>query len=362
MRREDLLQALLIRFVDPQREEQDWILLAALFYSLTRLLLSPQRVEQLYYKYLQLHGSRAAMEASCKEYELQLLAKLQKRSLGGDGPAVGVVANGHCLDIASSQDSRGARVPAAAVTAGFSPLASAGAGVGNGGAGGASGVASGPLLSCVVSQSLEDESGVDDGSFTQKNTLRQLTREQQERWHRLRQEPISPDVLTALLQRFTLMGDAAVFLSPVHPSTIMEFNGVRSGPYVTVVRHPLSLMDIKRWVLASRRDYELRRRHSQNSSSQNAAQRGDATRKRGRVAAASVSGRSEPANVGTRGGDDDAGVIRTLQELEQAVWHIAANCVVFNAPESYYPQTARQFAAACTDIIEEYCMQRLLGA
>lgn len=45
------------------------------------------------------------------------------------------------------------------------------------------------------------------------------------------------------------------------------------------------------------------------------------------------------------------GTISTLQQLECAVWKMAANCVFFNVPEGLYPGIARRFAAACTAII-----------
>lgn len=45
------------------------------------------------------------------------------------------------------------------------------------------------------------------------------------------------------------------------------------------------------------------------------------------------------------------GQLRTPQQLEQAVWTIAANCVFFNVPEGQYPGLARRFAAACSAII-----------
>lgn len=354
MRCGDLLQVLLLRFVDPQKEEQDWTLLAALFYSLTRLLLSPQRLEQLYYKYLQSYCSRAAMEVACKQYELQLFAKLQQNFSAGNSSAV-VRMKSHSLDMGFSQPLQGASVLPLHLAATLTSFSGADVASGT--------VPAGPLSNRVASFSVGGDNLRDAPTVNARDAWHHFTAEQRERWQSLRQEPISPDILTALLQRFTLVGDAAVFMAPVHPSTIMEFNGVQSDPYMTVVRRPLSLMDIKRLILASRREYEFRRRQTLGSSSPGSSgDHGVATRKRGRASlTAAVSG-SESKNLRIRGGDSDTGIIRTLQELERAVWHIAANCVVFNAPESYYPQTARRFAAACSDIIEEYCMQRVLSA
>ncbi|RNE98038.1 hypothetical protein TraAM80_09006 [Trypanosoma rangeli] len=354
MRREDLLQALLVRFVNPQREEQDWLLLAALFYSLTRLLLPAKRMEQLYYKYLQIHGSCAAMKSACKAYETQLEERLRQCVAGGGIPAATMVTGARCMSISSPQTSRGTGILTPATPTGVSAPAS--------GAGGADGGECGSLANLFAPLPCGGGGGVNDGGFAGGEALQQLTPERRQRWRRLRHESISPDVLIALVQQFALVEGAAVFLAPVHPSTIMEFNGARSGPYGTVIMHPLSLMCIKRRVLASRRDYELRQPEKRDAGTDASLDGGNLrTRKRGRVAAAAANEKNETARRKTPAdiGDDDTGAIRTLQDLEQAVWHIAANCVVFNAPESYYPFTARTFAVACTKIIEEYCMQRV---
>ncbi|KAH9598393.1 hypothetical protein LSM04_005670 [Trypanosoma melophagium] len=406
MRREDLLQTLLVRFVDPQQEEQDWMHLSALFYSLTGLLLSAQRVEQLYYQHLQSHGGRAAMEVGCREYEQQLAARLQQHIAGGaEGAARGIVRGGRRLGITPAAPPRGGVVTALTppANAGFFPLGSSSAGVGVGitaatakalattrtattattpiatatsatattaasvlGTGvNSSGSLCGSLASLFTLTPLDSVGGNDDGTFASGVAFHTLTAEQRERWRRLRQEPISPDILISLVQRFALVETAAVFLAPVHPSTVMEFNGVRSGSYSTVIMHPLSLVGIRGRVLASRRDYELHKRQMQKTVVPSV---GVTTRKRGRTSnsagsTTSVSEGSGSTNttIGISNSEDDRGTIRTLQELEQAVWQIAANCVVFNAPESCYPFTARQFAVSCTNIIEEYCMQRVLG-
>ncbi|ORC85834.1 uncharacterized protein TM35_000321490 [Trypanosoma theileri] len=407
MRREDLLQALLVRFVDPQQEEQDWMHLAALFYSLTGLLLSAQRVEQLYYQHLQSHGGRAAMEMACKEYEQQLAARLQQHIAGAENPACGIVRGGtRRLGVIPSAPPRGGVTAALApsTNACLFPLGGSGLGTtsltttpttttafttnittnnaaaaSTTGVTGTTGTASnasvvgtgvnsssslcGSLASLFTSTPLDSTGGNDDGTFTSGVAFNTLTAEQRERWRRLRQEPISPDILISLVQRFALVETAAVFLAPVHPSTVMEFNGVRSGSYATVIMHPLSLVGIRGRVLASRRDYELHKCQMQKT----VPSVGVMTRKRGRTASAasttSVNEGSGSTNIttGINNSDDDRGTIRTIQELEQAVWQIAANCVVFNAPESCYPFTARQFAVSCTDIIEEYCMQRVLS-
>ncbi|ESL10252.1 hypothetical protein TRSC58_02018 [Trypanosoma rangeli SC58] len=357
MRREDLLQALLVRFVNPQREEQDWLLLAALFYSLTRLLLPAKRMEQLYYKYLQIHGSTAAMKAACKAYETQLEERLQQCLASGGSPAAAAMATGgRRMSVSSPPTSRGTGILTPATSTGVSAPAS--------GAGGADGGECGSLANLFAPLLLSGGGGVNDGGFAVGEALQELIPERRQRWRRLRHESISPDVLISLVQQFALVEGAAVFLAPVHPSTIMEFNGARSGPYGTVVMHPLSLMCIKRRVLASRRDYELRQPEKRDAATDASLDGGNLpTRKRGRVAAAAAVDKNETARKKTPAdtNDDEAGVIRTLQDLEQAVWHIAANCVVFNAPESYYPFTARTFAVACTKIIEEYCMQRVCG-
>lgn len=50
----------------------------------------------------------------------------------------------------------------------------------------------------------------------------------------------------------------------------------------------------------------------------------------------------------------------TLADLDRMIWQIAANCVLFNAPETCYRATATEFATSCSIIIQDYCIQELL--
>lgn len=51
--------------------------------------------------------------------------------------------------------------------------------------------------------------------------------------------------------------------------------------------------------------------------------------------------------------------VLTLADLDRMIWHIAANCVLFNAPETCYRATATEFAASCSIIIQDYCIREL---
>ncbi|KAG8342113.1 hypothetical protein TRVL_07059 [Trypanosoma vivax] len=397
MRCIDVLQTLMVRLVDPEKEEQDWTLLASLFYSLTKLRLPSQRVKQLYYQYLQSYGSRSAMEAACSGFEEELISRQRQRAESMHGPVMGPIC------AANIRSDTGSLVPPFSPKAGMllqtpavegtAPMA---VNICATGMGDSTPDRSGkPDSSCGFRAFIMDEhSRHDDGSevdclLSQGVGFSQLTAEQRERWCRLKHELISPDVLVELVRQFALVEKAEVFLSPVAESTVMEFNGTRSGPYFTVVRRPVSLMCMKRCVLAARRDYELHKQQwgalptlltapqtslpeagntNATASSSLSVATGLATRRRGRgdsVLQAPME--SRPSSLSCGGPStvqctaEDSGAIRTLQELEQAVWHMAANCVVFNVPESFYPSTARRFATACIDIINQYCMQCILG-
>ncbi|CBH09050.1 uncharacterized protein TEOVI_000838300 [Trypanosoma equiperdum] len=348
MRHVDVLQSLMVRLVDPEEEEHDWLLISSLFYSLTKLMLPATRVKELYYHYLQVHGSRPAMEAACKDFSNKLSEKLRQRIESTTTTTTATTLAGIHR---SSVSGTSAAVGVLDVT-----KVSAGA------AGGEAGIPVGVLSgSPTVATSVWDESGF----CGREAAFRKLTSEQKARWHNLRRELISPDILIDLVQQFTLVDGAAVFLAPVVPSTVMEFNGVRSGPYVTVIHQPLSLMCVKRRVLAARRDYELHKHQSGAylPTGQNNVGVGSRKRERGNGGVTSrASAVSQPPHfsIATNSGEK-GNVIRTLQELEQAVWHITANCVMFNAPESYYPYVARKFALACVAIIDDYCTQRIAG-
>ncbi|GET86779.1 hypothetical protein, conserved [Leishmania tarentolae] len=217
--------------------------------------------------------------------------------------------------------------------------------------------------------------------------------------------PLSLEDFSSLLEQFFLVDGADDFLSPVHAATIMEFAGVRSGPYNTIVRSPLSLAEVRRYISESHRHYartamtvhvkhaagtanaEAKAHHplgtpSPNSASAVAASFTPGTSptsdSRGGFSAASAPSATKAEYRGLRrGGAPSAGAlggdahslldstasserrVLTLAELERSVWHVAANCAVFNAPESRYPRTARHFAAACIAIMTRYCEKQL---
>lgn len=186
------------------------------------------------------------------------------------------------------------------------------------------------------------------------------------RLRRLRYEtPLSPEVLSSLIQRFSLVEGADVFFAPVPVGTIMEYNDVRSGPYDGVIRAPLSLMLMKSLVGDARRYYHMFSHHQQRniSAAKNPPTAG------GGVLANALGGSASTVRVGEADETDGAvstlcthsrpDQLLTLAELERAVWQIAANCAVFNAPESFYPTTARRFALSCTALLANYCQSQL---
>ncbi|CBZ24635.1 conserved hypothetical protein [Leishmania mexicana MHOM/GT/2001/U1103] len=217
--------------------------------------------------------------------------------------------------------------------------------------------------------------------------------------------PLPLEDFSSLLEQFFLVDGADDFLSPVHAATIMEFAGVRSGPYNTIVRYPLSLAEVRRYISESHRQYAravmtVHANHAGGAASVEARSRppfgqpspnhasGLATSSTLETSHAAAGGRGLSApSVPTatkaeyrglrRGGAPSAGTpgsdvcalldssasserrILTLAELERSVWHVAANCAVFNAPESRYPRTARHFAAACITVMTRYCEKQL---
>ncbi|CAG9570450.1 conserved hypothetical protein [Leishmania major strain Friedlin] len=217
--------------------------------------------------------------------------------------------------------------------------------------------------------------------------------------------PLSLEDFSSLLEQFFLVDGADDFLSPVHAATIMEFAGVRSGPYNTIVRSPLSLAEVRRYISESHRQYAraamtVRANHAEGVASVEARSRpllgtpssnpasalatsSTLETSHAAVAGSGFSAPSMPTSTKAeyrglrRGGAPSAGAlgsdarslldsaasserrILTLAELERSIWHVAANCVVFNAPESRYPRTARHFAAACIAIMTRYCEKQL---
>lgn len=109
---------------------------------------------------------------------------------------------------------------------------------------------------------------------------------------------LSVDRLLELLAYCSAVEGAEVFREPVCPRTVMEYNQSTLGPYSSTVHVPMSLALI-RTMVSDRR-------------------------------------------------------ITTVGQLESRIWHIAANCVVFNAPEGTFPHMARQFASKCSRILRDY--------
>ncbi|KAG5509842.1 hypothetical protein JKF63_07487 [Porcisia hertigi] len=219
--------------------------------------------------------------------------------------------------------------------------------------------------------------------------------------------PLSLENFSSLLEQFFMVDGADDFLSPVHAATIMEFAGVRSGPYNTIVRSPLSLAEVRRYIAESHRQYTraavmthpsvaeslagyvstaqsvsgthtlvsasasltpsaLEASHAPVGSSGFPAPSTTATMKaeyrglrRGGILSSEALGNDVRSLLDSTASSERR--VLTLAELERSVWHVAANCVFFNAPESRYPRTARHFAAACIAIMTRYC-EKQLGA
>lgn len=183
--------------------------------------------------------------------------------------------------------------------------------------------------------------------------------------------PLPLEDFSSLLEQFFLVEGADDFLNPVHAATIMEFAGVRSGPYHSIVRAPLSLAEVRRYITESHRHYA---RAVSNHHEHGAEEKSRGGRQRRSIGPGQGRGRTGQIDAGggnnNINGSSDAQAllcwtssnarrVLTLAELERSVWHIAANCVVFNAPESRYPRTARRFAASCIEVITRYCEKQM---
>ena len=105
------------------------------------------------------------------------------------------------------------------------------------------------------------------------------------------------DRLLELLALCNAVDGADVFREPVCPRTIMEYNQSTLGPYNSTIRYPMSLSVIQAMIMDRR--------------------------------------------------------ITSVAMLESRIWQIAANCVMFNAPEGTFPHLARQFATKCSQILRE---------
>lgn len=260
--------------------------------------------------------------------------------------------------------------------------------------------------------------------------------------HRLRYStPLSLEVFSSLLEQFLLVDGADDFISPVHASTIMEFAGVRSAPYHAIIAAPLSLLDVRRSIAESHKQYarmasQHAARMAESFSSSTASPffaptsgfttpmpRGGVARSRadprggvllesthaggsgsghghlspgihptpevasaspppalalssaGPPSASSAAAPGAPPSLNAFMTSPSQGLlslldpsksteqrILTIAELERSLWHIAANCVVFNAPETRYPRTARHFALSCVEILIRYCEKQLCTA
>ncbi|KPI83771.1 hypothetical protein ABL78_7187 [Leptomonas seymouri] len=183
--------------------------------------------------------------------------------------------------------------------------------------------------------------------------------------------PIPIEDFSSLLEQFFLVDGADDFLSPVHAATIMEFAGVRSDPYHSIVRAPLSLAEVSRYITESHLQYAravttTHHEHSAGGKSTHLAVAGlgqpkegagHSRRRRGSSGCSGNAGADAPGLLNVTSSNERR--ILTVAELERSVWHIAANCVVFNAPESRYPRTARRFAASCIEILTRYCEKQM---
>ncbi|CCW71338.1 unnamed protein product [Phytomonas sp. Hart1] len=249
------------------------------------------------------------------------------------------------------------------------------------------------------------------------------TPEQRALMHRLRYNTLlSPEVLSNILQQFFLVDGAGVFFLPVPDQTIMEYNEVRSGPYCDVIYAPQSLMQVKREILESRRRYyqlkqpfelnSLRRynsdfkhtramdrvlkeiehgatqdqtpfikeitgpkilwptqySHNRQDDDEIANDGGEIRHiQKGNMHSQILMDEQKVTIDSSENSDNDfklsvcshADQILTIAELERAAWQIAANCVMFNAPESYYPNTARHFAKSCSKILARWCEEQM---
>ncbi|KPA75775.1 hypothetical protein ABB37_08307 [Leptomonas pyrrhocoris] len=196
--------------------------------------------------------------------------------------------------------------------------------------------------------------------------------------------PLPLEDFSSLLERFFLVDGADDFLNPVHAATIMEFAGVRSAPYHSIVRAPLSLAEVRRYITESHRQYARAATISTTTTTTTTTTShhehgAEGTRTAtlagsGHGLATEEAGRASDTRSPNRSGSGIAGAaapeflnwnlsnerrILTIAELERSVWHIAANCVVFNAPESRYPRTARRFALSCVEVIIQYCEKQM---
>lgn len=215
-----------------------------------------------------------------------------------------------------------------------------------------------------------------------------LSPEQRSFLARLRQTPLSPELLSSFVQEFSLVEGGPVFFHDVGPEMMVEYNGMQAGPYRKVIAVPLSLLTMRRCVADSRYQYDhcpslfrhlpsskdndfsrtdtsnfvdFGRISSANPSTTGAPHDGETNR----MPTASLLGSRYPSVTGVLPEVDWKAYdyqLLTLLDLERMVWHIAANCVFFNAPETWFRPTATKFALACSHIIQQYCMKQLYSS
>lgn len=210
-----------------------------------------------------------------------------------------------------------------------------------------------------------------------------LSTEQRSFLSRLRHTPLSPELLTSFIQEFYLVEGSQVFFHDVAPDMMVEYNNMQAGPYRKVIAVPLSLLTMKRCVSDTRYQYD----HSPHLFSHlSSCYKDDLSlteyKHDGQVfdtfsagptpslASSSVE-RKRPCTFSSAQRttftdslpDRDLKVydyqLLTLFDLERMIWHIAANCVFFNAPETLFRPTATKFALACSHIIQQYCLKQL---
>lgn len=148
-----------------------------------------------------------------------------------------------------------------------------------------------------------------------------LSPAEKSRFHRLRDaQPMASSDLRWIINQFYLLEDSRIFLEEVNGDTMVEYNKMSAGPYRRVILTPLSLHKLQQFLVE------------------------------GRAGAALT---DEPRRSETR--------LLTLGDLDRLVWHIAANCVVFNAPENFFITAATQFASKCSKIIFDYCYDKAVS-
>lgn len=206
----------------------------------------------------------------------------------------------------------------------------------------------------------------------------QLNEEQRSFLYRLRNTPLSRETLMTLFQQFHLVEGNNVFFHDVQPETLVECSGRQAGPYRSVIASPLSLMTIKRCIDESRRQYDrnpelLPLSVLPYNAGQPTKEEGHTNQKmphpsssRQHTTPTNAVGGKNLQTFQSEENDSSRTLFQlcdyqllTLTDLERMIWHTAANCVFFNAPETLFRPTATKFAMGCSAIIQQYCSQQL---